>query len=114
MSNFFNNRLYSLGIDNFFNYSFFYFYVFTINKEYYRVYKLTNINISYLYEFVNKKGQIYLFYNILKTESFCLPKIISIFYKNTDILSLPNIFFNTNFYNINNYKNISLKKTFNN
>lgn len=111
MSNTFRDRLYSLSIDNFFKYSFFYFYVFFIKNDFYRVYKEYNIKISYLHKFSNKKGQIFLFYNNSKTESFCLPRILNSLAKSKYDIS-PNLFYNSIFYNSLNYKNYTLKNIF--
>lgn len=110
MYNTFSNRLYSLSIDNFFKYSFFYFYVFVIRNDFYRIYKEYNIKISYLYKLSNKKGQTFLFYNHSKIESFCLPKIINSLEKSkSSTLISPSMFYNSIFYNLINYKNHNLK-----
>lgn len=110
MSNTFSNRLYSLSVDNFFKYSFFYFYVFVIRNDFYRIYKEYNIKISYLYKFLNKKGQTFLFYNNSKIESFCLPKIINSLENTKSSTQIsPSLFYNSIFYNLVNYKNHNLK-----
>lgn len=80
MLNFFTNRLYDLSINIFYKYSFFYFYIFALQKNFYSLLKSKNLKISYYNLNTNlihlKKNQVYIFYNSNKYEVFSLSKIL--------------------------------------
>jgi len=101
--NLLHNRIYSLSFNIFNNYSWFYFYIFNIDNNLEKLLSKYNFKITFLNNFLNKKGKLYLCYNNSKIESFCLPKLTySLHINNNDLLS--NLIFYNNIYTNQYYK----------
>lgn len=94
MLNLFTNRLYNLSINFFHKYSFFYFYIFALQKKYYYILKKENFKISYYNLNISdlKRNQVYIFYNYYKYEIFSLSKIL---FQLNELNNNNDSFFNT-------------------
>lgn len=118
MINLFVNRLYDLSINIFYKYSFFYFYIFALQKKFYYILKKENLKISYYNNpnlVISKKNQVYIFYNSYKYEIFSLSKILfnlNNLNNSNDNLFQTSLSFNSVLYNYY-YFNNSIKYYYN-
>lgn len=75
------NRLYDLSINVINNYSFFYFYIFSLHNNYYSLLKKENIKITYLCHdnpnIIINQNRVYVIYNHSKNEVFNLSSMLN-------------------------------------
>jgi len=108
----FTSRIYSLDINTYNRYSFVFFYVNNVKKEYYSTYNNINIKISIMYDkAMSKKGIIYILYSNTKKETLCLPILIDKVYNEEICTSMS---YNSVLYNSIYYKSNNIKKILNN
>jgi len=108
----FINRLYSLSIDNFYKYSFFYFFLLTIKKNSYKIFSNNNMKLSFLYNnSLGKKNSLYVVYSFFPCHFFSLPIICNNVFNSlsNSLNNKLNISYNLILYSYKYYNN-SLKK----
>lgn len=114
-------KLYNLNINNFYSKGFFFFLVFSLDRDDFFNLYTKNIKVTYLnkdleYFGINKENKVYVIYDYQKFEIYSLPLIYSRFYnvnKNAEVLNTclvySSILYNELYYSSNIrfvYKNI--------
>lgn len=111
MQNTFITRLYSLDVVTFYKYSFLYFFILVLNKDYFKVLYNHNIKITFLYNnSLKKKNSVFILYTSTFYNLFSLCKMTSILNNSIPIktsLSFNSILYSFKYYN-NNIKKIFL------